>query len=90
MKRAKITAKGKVQGVSYRLYIKKKANKLGLKGTVRNKSDGSVQIIAEGEEKQIEKLIHEARKGSFLARVDNLDIKYEKPTKDYDDFQVVF
>ncbi len=90
MKRVILNAQGKVQGVSYRLHIKKRANQIGLKGCVRNKPDGSVEIIAEGDQKLIDELIHEARKGSFLARVDNLDIKYEEPSDDYDDFLMVF
>ncbi|GEM_PF-2592819 len=48
---------GRVQGVFFRATAKEHAQKLGLKGTVRNCSDGSVELIAHGEEEAIQALI---------------------------------
>ena len=44
---------GRVQGVGFRFFTLQQAGKLGLKGTVRNRIDGSVEIIAQGSENQI-------------------------------------
>jgi acylphosphatase len=49
--------KGNVQGVGFRATAFEIANQLKIKGTVSNLSDGSVEIIAQGEEKQLEELI---------------------------------
>jgi len=44
---------GRVQGVGFRFFTLQQAGKLGLKGTVRNRIDGSVEVIAQGTEDQI-------------------------------------
>ncbi len=54
---------GIVQGVFYRYSTKRKADELGLAGTVRNLPDGSVEVVCEGDEKQIERLIEWCRQG---------------------------
>jgi acylphosphatase len=48
MMREKLQAKGNVQGIGYRAYVKSLAQRIGLKGFVRNEPDGSVLIVAEG------------------------------------------
>ena len=48
---------GRVQGVFFRDSSRRKAKELGLSGWVRNEPDGTVQIVAEGEEKSLKKLI---------------------------------
>lgn len=44
---------GRVQGVGFRFFTLQQAGKLGIKGTVRNRIDGSVEVIAQGSENQI-------------------------------------
>jgi len=44
---------GRVQGVGFRFFTLQQAEKLGLKGTVSNRIDGSVEVIAQGTEDQI-------------------------------------
>ncbi|STO65136.1 acylphosphatase [Haemophilus parahaemolyticus] len=44
---------GRVQGVGFRFFTLQEASKLGIKGTVRNRIDGSVEVIAQGTEDQI-------------------------------------
>lgn len=65
----KITVSGKVQGVYYRAYTKKQANKLNLTGYAKNLSNGNVEIIACGQQAAVNRLIDWCHKGPLLARV---------------------
>ena len=55
---------GKVQGVGYRYFIKKKAESLGILGYVINKKDGSVFIAAQGDKKDLDNLIEYCHRGT--------------------------
>ncbi len=72
-KRYSMTVTGKVQGVYFRASTRYKARELGLSGWVRNEEDGSVRIIAEGEENALLKLFDWAKNGSEAAEVTNVD-----------------
>ena len=52
---------GKVQGVGYRNFIKKKAESLGIVGYVKNKNDGSVFIKVQGEKNDIKTILNAAK-----------------------------
>ena len=67
---------GRVQGVFYRAKTQKKAEALGLVGWVRNCSDGSVEIHAEGDKAKLEELITWCRRGPALASVSNVDLSW--------------
>lgn len=56
-----------------------KAEELGLSGWVKNEPDGSVTIVAEGEEEKLKELIKEIEKGPSFAQVKEIKIKWEKP-----------
>ena len=73
MERVNIRVTGDVQGVFYRFFTKKKAKLLGLAGWCRNESDGSVAIVAEGEEAKIKELIEWCHVGSPLSRVEKVE-----------------
>jgi acylphosphatase len=81
-------AQGRVQGVYYRVFASRNAARLGLTGYVRNLPDRSVEIYAEGERKQLEKLIEQLKAGPPGARVDNLALTWSKHTGQYRDFSV--
>ena len=81
-------ARGRVQGVYYRALTARTAASLGLTGSVCNLPDNSVEIIAEGELKQLEKLIEQLKKGPPGARVDDLDTSWFEYTGRYNDFSV--
>jgi Acylphosphatases len=68
--RAEIIVEGLVQGVGYRAFAKRVADKLGLKGYAENLPDGTVKIIVEGEKDQIEDFIEECRRGPPLSEVE--------------------
>ncbi len=72
---------GYVQGVGFRAFVKHKAGKLGITGWVRNLSDRRVEVVAQGERKQLEKLITLCQKGPFMAEVNGVNITWEKITE---------
>jgi len=84
--RAEIIVEGLVQGVGYRAFAKRVADKLGLKGYAENLPDGTVKIIVEGEKDQIEDFIEECRRGPPLSEVENLEVKWEQYKGEFDSF----
>ncbi len=86
MKRVHLIISGKVQGVFYRHKTKKVGNKLGLTGFVRNLSNGNVEVVAEGTEENLKKLIAFCRTGPRWANVEHVEIKYEEQKMDFKTF----
>ena len=68
-KTVRLRITGNVQGVGYRIWATRTASGLGLRGWVRNRSDGSVEALATGAPEQIAVLIEACRRGPFGARV---------------------
>ena len=64
---------GRVQGVGFRYYTKLEADKLGLRGTVKNEPDGSVTIQVIGPDKVVRAFLEWCHKGPATALVDGLD-----------------
>ena len=88
MKRAHVFIKGRVQGVFFRQGTYEKAVELGISGWVRNLPDGRVEAVFEGEEEKINKIIQWAKEGPPIAKVEEVEIKWEKPTGEFDGFQI--
>ncbi|QPJ64898.1 MAG: acylphosphatase [Candidatus Nitrohelix vancouverensis] len=74
-----LVIRGRVQGVSYRASAEGKANELGLKGWVRNQSDGSVELFAEGERSALDALIRWCQQGPPAANVADLSANWTEP-----------
>lgn len=90
MKRVHIFYSGLVQGVGFRYTASDIAANLGVVGWVKNLSDGRVEIIAEGEEKALKEFLDKISK-SFLSRyIKYVDLSWEKPTGEFDGFEVAF
>ncbi len=64
---------GRVQGVGFRWWTRKTAQELGLRGTVRNRVDGSVEIHAEGPEEAMERFRSRLDHGPSSARVKDVE-----------------
>ena len=89
MKHFKITVKGKVQGVWFRKSTLQEAERLGVKGRVRNQSDGTVYIEAEAPEVVLTDFINWCRKGPETARVDDLELS-EGLLQYFNDFRIEY
>lgn len=88
--RARIFVMGFVHGVGFRRFIRSKARALGLKGWVKNLPDGRVEILANGEKKNIEKLIEIAQKGNIFSMVKGVVVDWEKEEEVFSDFEILF
>jgi acylphosphatase len=65
---------GRVQGVFYRGWCVAAARALGLSGWVRNRSDGTVEMLIAGPEAAVEAMIVRCRQGPPAARVERIDV----------------
>ncbi|MNC86234.1 Acylphosphatase [compost metagenome] len=66
---------GRVQGVGYRDALRRQALACGLAGWVRNRHDGTVEALLQGDAGRVEELIAWARRGPPAARVDRVDVQ---------------
>ena len=89
-KRIRAIVKGKVQGVFYREFTRREAESLGVSGFARNLKDGTVEIVAEGEEKQLREFEKRFRKGPLMAFITDVEMKDEQPTGDFEGFDIRF
>lgn len=67
---------GHVQGVGFRFYVRNNAVLLGITGTVRNLSDGTVEIVANGAVEDLEQLLHYLDIGPVGSQVEKVDIQW--------------
>lgn len=88
MIRAHILVEGRVQGVGYRANTRRMANQLKLKGWVRNLRDGRVEIMVEGEEEMVERLIQWCHRGPTSAYIRKVTSEKSEPQRDFDRFRV--
>ncbi len=83
----RIWVHGLVQGVGFRYSTRQQAKSLGLKGYARNLEDGSVEVLACGEEKDVEALIAWLRAGGpHAARVEKVLAEPFQPREAFHDF----
>ncbi len=86
MRRIHLIIHGRVHGVFFRHNTKKIADKLDVKGWVRNNPNDTVEIVAEGNDDAIEKLLNWCRKGPIGAKVDRAEVKEEKYRTEFKEF----
>lgn len=87
-KRAHLLISGRVQGVWYRGSTREQADKLGLTGWVRNCESGQVEVIVEGEDAAIDKLVSWCREGPSMARVTGIRIEFDDYRGEFVGFRV--
>jgi acylphosphatase len=73
MRGVRLTIRGRVQGVGYRAWATDTARALGLAGWVRNRTDGTVEAVAAGDDAAVERFIDACRNGPRVARVTAVD-----------------
>jgi acylphosphatase len=79
---------GDVQGVGFRYFLMDEAERLGLRGWVRNRDDGTVEFVAEGSRSDLERLRQAAEKGPRMARVDRVIAEWSSATGGLDGFDL--
>jgi acylphosphatase len=77
-----------VQGVFFRAFVERRAEALKLTGYVRNLRDGTVEVRAEGERPQLEKLLEHLEEGYRPARVDNVVASWGEFTGEFSGFSI--
>lgn len=85
-----VIIKGRVQMVMFRDFAKRKADNLGLYGTVENLNDNSVRIIAQGDENKLKEFIKLINKGPIFARIEKVQIKWKEIKVKFTDFKIVW
>lgn len=81
-------AYGDVQGVFFRLGAQRLARSLGITGWVRNSPDGTVEIVAEGDEAGLKHLLAWCHDGPSAARVEKVSSKWETYTGEFEHFSI--
>lgn len=89
---ARVTAivTGLVQGVNFRWFTQRRASELGLVGYVRNRSDGSVEFVAEGPRDALDRLLDAARAGPSSAVIENVEVAWDASTGEFRRFEIRF
>ncbi|HSO98960.1 MAG TPA: acylphosphatase [Solirubrobacteraceae bacterium] len=77
--RRRLVVRGRVQGVFFRDSVRAEAKANGVRGWVRNRDDGSVEAVFEGEPGAVERVSAFCRAGPPRARVDRVDERDEEP-----------
>jgi acylphosphatase len=82
------SVEGRVQGVGFRYFVLEVANALNLSGWVRNRWDGSVEVLAEGERQALEKLLKALQRGPRSSFVSSVKFEWRTATGEYEIFRV--
>ena len=82
------TVYGLVQGVYFRAFVSTRARGLGLSGYARNTPEGTVEVHAEGERQQLQKLIDRLRVGPSASRVEKVVTRWSEYTGSYSGFGI--
>ena len=70
----RLMIRGTVQGIGFRVWVEREALALRLKGWVRNRRDGAVEVVVGGSPPAVEALVDRCRKGPPLSKVESIDI----------------
>ena len=79
MKRVRVVAHGRVQGVFFRDTVAGRAAEMDVAGWIRNRPDGTVEAVFEGAAEAVDALVDLCRHGPATARVEDLEIAEEPP-----------
>ncbi len=87
-KRVEATVYGRVQGVYFRQSTQQAAKKLGLVGWTANQADGTVRVVAEGDENALTQLLDYLQQGPPAAQVERVETNWSAASGEFDTFQV--
>ena len=88
--RAEIVVKGLVQGVGFRYFVVREAEKLGVKGFTKNLYSGEVLTVAEGEKGVVEELLNKVKVGPIHAAVNSFKVDWLEPKNEFETFEIRF
>jgi acylphosphatase len=88
--RVRLIIEGRVQGVWFRDSTRREAVGLGVSGWVKNRRDGGVEVLAEGPENRVKKLVAWCHQGPSYARVTQVHETWEEWQGEFDSFDIVF
>jgi undecaprenyl diphosphate synthase len=88
MKLLEIEFFGRVQGVRFRKFVKKNADKFNVVGYVKNIKDGRVLIVAQGRKKDLENFLYSIKDGNSFSNVEGVSFFWKKNDKLYDSFKI--
>ena len=88
--RAHVIIIGRVQGVFFRLETQRAAGRYKVSGWVRNKRDGTVEAVFEGDKTRVDKVIEWCRQGSPGAVVEHVNLEWEKYTGQHPSFEITY
>jgi acylphosphatase len=86
--RAQVIISGRVQGVWFRGTTREVAQELGLTGWVRNRYDGTVEAVFEGEASKVRRMVAWCYRGPRMAQVESVDLKWLEATGEFAGFSV--
>ena len=89
-KRVHLFIFGRVQGVGFRVEMEIRANRLKLSGFVRNLEDGRVEVVIEGDEEKVGKLVTWIKRGPMFAKVTNLETIGEDYIEEFNKFKIIY
>jgi len=84
----RFVVRGRVQGVGFRWFVEREARILGIAGWVRNNSDGSVEVLAQGSRDQLLGLRSRLQQGPRAARVNDVEELEAKPVSGLSTFRI--
>jgi len=90
MKRVHVYVSGRVQGVFFRAETQRTAKSFNLAGWVRNKADGKVEVVFEGENANVDKMVSWCHIGSPAAKVEEVLTEEEPYTGEFSDFSIKY
>lgn len=80
---------GKVQGVAYRTYVQESATQLGIVGYVKNLSDGSVEVVAQGMPDTLKEFVEYLHEGSLMSKVESVAVDWRTVKRYFDEFSLL-
>jgi len=86
--RAHVFISGRVQGVFFRSQTRHEAKKYSVNGWVRNLPDDRVEVVFEGEEENVRRLVEFCRRGPPAARVARAEVMWERYSGEFRDFEI--
>lgn len=90
MLRVHVYVYGRVQGVFFRASTRDEAKALGIKGWVKNRHNGSVEAVFEGEKDTVDKIVNWCKKGPAGAYVERVDVSWDKYLGEFDEFTIAY